>query len=198
MIARLTGHLACKSFDHVIVDVGGVGYRLLVPLSTYYALPEEGDVRLHVHTHVREDAIHLFGFLTAAEKELFGQLLAVSGVGPKLALNILSHIPAEELRTALAGGDVKRLSALPGIGKKTAERLVLELKEKILKSDPAPRAPLAGAPAPPADPLEDILSALVNLGYKESQARKVLESLEIPTGATLEEVLKGALRVLVR
>jgi Holliday junction DNA helicase RuvA len=199
MIALLTGHLACKSFDHVIVDVGGVGYRLLIPLSTYYALPDEGDVRLHVHTHVREDAIHLFGFLTGAEKELFGLLLTISGVGPKLALNILSHIPAEDLRAALAGGDVKRLSALPGIGKKTAERLVLELKEKILKSGPAaPRAPLAGASPAPADPLEDILSALVNLGYKESQARKVLESLEIPTGASLEDVLKGALRVLVR
>lgn len=199
MIALLSGHLACKSFDHVIVDVGGVGYRLLIPLSTYYALPEDGNVRLHVHTHVREDAIHLFGFLTTAEKELFGQLLSVSGVGPKLALNILSHIPAEDLRAALAGGDVKRLSSLPGIGKKTAERLVLELKEKILKSGPpAPRTALSGAPAPVADPLEDILSALVNLGYKESQARKVLESLEIPTGASLEDVLKGALRVLVR
>jgi Holliday junction DNA helicase RuvA len=199
MIALLTGHLACKSFDHVIVDVGGVGYRLLIPLSTYYALPDEGDVRLHVHTHVREDAIHLFGFLTVAEKELFGLRLTISGVGPKLALNILSHIPAEDLRAALAGGDVKRLSSLPGIGKKTAERLVLELKEKILKSGPpAPRTPLAGTPAAPADPLEDILSALVNLGYKESQARKVLESLEIPTGASLEDVLKGALRVLVR
>jgi holliday junction DNA helicase RuvA len=95
MIALLSGHLACKSFDHVIVDVGGVGYRLLIPLSTYYALPDNGNVRLHVHTHVREDAIHLFGFLTTAEKELFGQLLSVSGVGPKLAINILSHIPAE-------------------------------------------------------------------------------------------------------
>lgn len=199
MIALLTGQLACKSFDHIIVDVGGVGYRLLIPLSTYYALPETGDVRLHVHTHVREDAIHLFGFLTTVEKELFGLLLTVSGVGPKLAVNILSHIPAEDLREALAGGDVKRLSALPGIGKKTAERLVLELKEKILKSGPpTPRISHPGLATPPADPLEDILSALVNLGYKESQARKVLDSLEIPVGATLEDVLKGALRVLVR
>jgi Holliday junction DNA helicase RuvA len=114
-------------------------------------------------------------------------------------VNILSHIPAGDLRAALAGGDVKRLSALPGIGKKTAERLVLELKEKILKTGPPiPRTPLAGAPTAPADPLEDILSALINLGYKENQARKVLESLEIPAGASLEEVLKGALRVLVR
>lgn len=199
MIALITGHLACKSFDHIIVDVGGVGYRLLIPLSTYYALPEAGEVRLHVHTHVREDAIHLFGFLTIAEKELFGLLLTVSGIGPKLAVNILSHIPAEDLREALAGGDVKRLSALPGIGKKTAERLVLELKEKIIKSGPpAPKASQTGPTAPPVDPLEDILSALVNLGYKESQARRVLESLEIPIGASLEEVLKGALRVLVR
>src|SRR5512134_2736981 len=102
MIALLSGQIAYKSIDHIILDVGGVGYRLLIPLSSYYSLPEQGPVRLFVHTHVREDAIHLFGFLTLEEKELFGQLLAVSGVGPKLAVNILSHIPAGDLRTALA------------------------------------------------------------------------------------------------
>jgi len=199
MIALLSGQLAYKSFDHVVIDVGGVGYRLLVPLSTYYALPDEGTVRLQVHTHVREDAILLYGFLTAEEKEMFGLLISVTGIGPKLAVNILSHIPASDLRAALCGGDVKRLSALPGIGKKTAERLVLELREKIPRLLPAtPQATAAGPEAPTADPLEDILSALVNLGYKENQARKVLESLEVPPGAGLEEVLKGALRILVK
>lgn len=199
MIALLSGRLAYKSIDHVIVDVGGVGYRLLVPLSTFYALPNEGEVRLHVHTHVREDAILLYGFLTTGEKEMFGLLISVSGVGPKLAGNILSHISADELRQALAAGDVKRLSALPGIGKKTAERLVLELKEKAGRtaSALAHDAP-AGTPAPPADPLEDILSALVNLGYKENHARKVLEAMEILPGAPFEEILRGALKILVR
>jgi len=200
MIALLSGQLAYKSFDHVIVDVGGVGYRLFIPLSTYYALPDEGMVRLQTHTHVREDAILLYGFLTAEEKEMFSHLIGVTGIGPKLAVNILSHIPAADLRTALAGGDVKRLSTLPGIGKKTAERLVLELREKILKASPVPpQGTMEGpAPAAAADPLEDILSALVNLGYKETQARKVLETLEVPPGAALEDVLKGALKILVK
>jgi Holliday junction DNA helicase RuvA len=201
MIALLTGDIAFKSIDHLILDVGGVGYRLLIPLSTFYALPEEGTVRLHVHTHVREDAIQLYGFLAPEEKEMFILLLAVSGIGPKLAVNILSHIPADDLKTALAGGDVKRLSTLPGIGKKTAERLVLELKEKVRRLGTAPPARAqqpASASSPGTDPLEDILSALVNLGYKENQARKVLETMEISPGAPLQEVLKGALKVLVK
>ncbi len=199
MIALLTGEIAYKSIDHLIVDVGGVGYRLQIPLSTYYALPDGGAVRLYVHTHVREDAIHLFGFLGAGEKELFMLLITVSGIGPKLALNILSHIPTEDLRTALANGDAKRLATLPGIGKKTAERLILELREKVPRSDGA-----ALEPAPPGSngvhctPLEDVLSALTNLGYKENQARKVLEAMEIAPGAGLEEILKGALKVLVK
>jgi len=201
MIALLKGQIACKSIDHLVIEVGGVGYRLLIPLSTFYALPEEGEVRLHVHTHVREDAIHLYGFLTVEEKEMFTILLSVSGVGPRLATSILSHIPACELKNALANGDVKRLSSLPGIGKKTAERLVLELKEKVsrLGPVPSPHAPASGPLVPAeASPLEDVLSALVNLGYKDNQARKVLEKMEIPPGAPLEEVLKGALKILIK
>ena len=199
MIAMLTGQLAYKSLDHVIVDVQGVGYRLSVPLSTYYSLPEEGTVRLHVHTHVREDALVLFGFLTPAEKELFGILLGVSGIGPKVALNLLSHSPAPELAGAIVGGDVKRLSALPGIGKKTAERLILELKDKLARNAPLPAASAAPVPlSSAADPCEEALSALVNLGYKENLARKAMESLEIPPSASLEEILKGALKVLSR
>lgn len=199
MIALLSGQIAYKSIDHIILDVGGVGYRLLIPLSSYYSLPEQGPVRLFVHTHVREDAIHLFGFLTLEEKELFLLLISISGIGPKLALNILSHMPADGLRSALASGDVKRLSSLPGIGKKTAERLVLELQDKIGRVTAAvPGVPPATTSATASGLLEDALSALVNLGYKEVQARKVLEAIECPPGAPLEQVLKGALRILVR
>lgn len=201
MIALLRGELAYKSIDHVIVDTGGVGYRLFIPLSTFYALPDAGAVRLLVHTHVREDALLLFGFATAAEKEMFATLIGISGIGPKLALNILSHIPVAELQGAVLAGDVKRLATLPGIGKKTAERLVLELKDKI-----GPAGILAGSQAPAArtsgplqaDPLADAISALVNLGYKDAQARKVLETMEIAHGAPLEEILKGALKILAR
>lgn len=199
MIALLSGELAHKSLDHVIVDVGGVGYRVVVPLSTYYVLPDTGPVRLHVYTHVKEDAIHLFGFLSSEEKEMFILLLSISGVGPKLAANILSNIPADQLRTALAGADKKRLAAVPGIGKKTAERLVLELQEKVAKILEATGAAPDQAPAESsASPREDALSALVNLGYKESQAQKVLKSMDIPAGSSLEEVLKGALKILVK
>lgn len=198
MIASLQGTIAYRGIDHVIVDVGGVGYRLLIPLSTFYALPEAGPSRFQVYTHVRDDAILLFGFLSSEEKDLFVLLISVSGVGPKLALNILSHIPAPALLAALADGDIKRLSSLPGIGKKTAERLVLELREKVHKLGvrPTNSTPL---PAPAtATSLEDALSALVNLGYKEAQARKTLETMEITPDAGVEEVLKGALKILVR
>lgn len=199
MIALLTGQIAYKSIDHVILDVGGVGYRLQIPLSSYYVLPEEGNVRLFVHTHVREDAIHLFGFLAQEEKDLFLLLISVSGIGPKLALNILSHMPVDGLCRALAGGDVKTLSTLPGIGKKTAERLVLELKDKVGRlATTSVLSATAAEPAGTNDTFDDALSALVNLGYKEAQARKVLETLEVPSGTPLEKVLKGALRVLVR
>ena len=200
MIALLTGTIAYKSLDHVIVDVGGVGYRVTVPLSTFYQLPEEGRVRLQIHTNVKEDAIHLYGFLTAEEKEMFALLLSVTGVGPKLAVNILSNIPALDLRGALGQGDVRRLSAVPGIGKKTAERLSLELKDKIQRLSPLPAGARANAAATSAaaTSFDDALSALVNLGYKENQARKVLESLEVPPQAELEDILKGALKILMK
>lgn len=200
MIALVRGNLAYKSVDHVIIDVGGVGYRLFIPLSTFYALPENGPASLYTHTHVREDALLLYGFLTLEEKDLFVVLIGISGIGPKLAINILSHIPAADLKNAIAAGDVKRLSGLPGIGKKTAERLVLELKDKI-----GPVAmPVAASGASPladqssGDLINDVISALVNLGYKESQARKVLESMELAPEVSMEDALKGALKVLVR
>ncbi|PLX85831.1 MAG: Holliday junction branch migration protein RuvA [Desulfuromonas sp.] len=199
MIALLTGNIAYRSTDHLIIDVGGVGYRLQIPLSTFYALPEDGEVRLHVHTHVKEDAFHLFGFLSSEEKEMFVLLISVSVVGPKLAVNILSNIPSEDLRQALSGGDAKRLSAVPGIGKKTAERLVLELREKAqrLASSAAAAAPASSKTAS-VSAIDDALSALVNLGYKENQAKRVLEAMEIAADAPLEAILKGALKVLVK
>ncbi|PLX73861.1 MAG: Holliday junction branch migration protein RuvA [Desulfuromonas sp.] len=197
MIALLKGEIAYKSIDHVILDVNGVGYRLMIPLSSYYNLPEDGPVRMFVHTHVRDDAIQLFGFLTAEEKQIFITLISVSGVGPKLAINILSHIPATELAEALAGEDTKKLSGLPGIGKKTAERLVLELKDKV----EAPAASTGGDESPlprkhGQDDLNDLISALINLGYKETVAKKAVESMELSPEASLEEALKAALNLL--
>ncbi len=198
MIALLSGEIAYKSIDHVVLDVGGVGYRVLIPLSTFYSLPDHGKVRLHIHTHVREDALHLYGFVAPEEKDLFILLLGVSGIGPRLAVNILSHCPAEQLRRALAGSDIKGLSSLPGIGRKTAERLVLELREKIGKMNPGLLPGPSGPAGPPSAPLDDALSALVNLGYKETLARKTLENLEVPPGTSVEDILKGALKILVR
>jgi Holliday junction DNA helicase RuvA len=199
MIALVRGKIAYKSLDHVIIDVGGVGYRLFIPLSTYYSLPENGEVSLHTYTHVREDTLLLYGFLSMAEKELFTILITISGVGPKLAVNILSHIPVDELKSAICAGDVKRLSALPGIGKKTAERLVLELKDRVTASPGSSQTAATDLiTVSGADSMNDVLSALVNLGYKETQARKVLETMEIAQEASMEQILKGALKVLVR
>ncbi|HKJ04893.1 MAG TPA: Holliday junction branch migration protein RuvA [Geopsychrobacteraceae bacterium] len=199
MIALLTGQIAYRSADHIILDVGGVGYRLQIPLSTFYALPEEGQVQLKVHTHVKEDAFHLFGFLSDAEKSFFALLISVSGVGPKLAITVLSHIPTNELGLALAEGDVTRLTAIPGIGKKSAERLILELQDKAANL-------ITGLPALNKESLSvigdnslnDAVSALVNLGYKESLAKKALKGIEIQPNTTLEEILKGALKILVK
>lgn len=199
MIAQLTGEIAYRSIDHLVLDVGGVGYRLMIPLSTFYALPEQGRICLQVHTHVKEDALQLFGFLTRDEKQLFSLLLSVSGVGPKLALNILSNLPAEQLQSALVNGDSNRLNNVPGIGRKTAERLVLELQEKARKtftvaisSRPETVVTVAGSS------IDDALSALLNLGYKEPLARKALNALELADEASVEEILKGALRLLVK
>jgi Holliday junction DNA helicase RuvA len=197
LIALLSGNIVHKSINQIIVDVGGVGYRLLIPLSSFYALPEEGAVRLHVHTHVREDALQLFGFLTMEEKEMFALLLTISGVGPKLALNILSNIPVQDLKSALTQGNVKQLSSLPGIGKKTAERLILELREKI-PGDVTATAATGAVAGSASDQREDALSALVNLGYKETLSKKALDKLEIAPGASLEEILKAALKILLR
>jgi Holliday junction DNA helicase RuvA len=199
MIALLSGQLAHRAPDHIIVDVGGVGYQLHIPLSTFYRLPDTGQVRLQVYTNVREDAITLFGFFTSAEKDLFTLLISVSGVGPKLGITILSHIAPAELALALSQGDVTRLIAIPGIGKKSAERLVLELQDKasvyaLSASLTAPRA----ADSPADSHHQDALSALINLGYKESLAKQALRNLKSAPGTPLEQILKAALQILLK
>lgn len=199
MIALLTGRLAHKSPDAIIIDVNGVGYRVQIPFSTYYELPEEGKtVSLSIYTHVKEDAISLFGFRTVTEKEFFQLLITVSGIGPKMARDILSNIQPEELAAAIVQGNLARLSAIPGIGKKTAERLVLELKEKVRKMDVAPSSTTAAPSEAPPEVADDVASALVNLGYKEAVVRKVLAEMIIEPGASTELVLRQALKVLMK
>jgi holliday junction DNA helicase RuvA len=200
MIALLTGKIAFKAPDYIILDVNGVGYRVQIPFSTYYTLPAEGSaVSLQIHTSVKEDAINLYGFRTQQEKELFQLLIGVSGVGPKLANSILSNSEPAELADYLLRGDLVRLSGIPGIGKKTAERLVLELKEKIKKMGIAPSASPDVAQVPAKQEIrDDVLSALINLGYKESVVQKALNDIRIAEDATVESILKQALKVLMK
>lgn len=199
MIGLLTGIVAHKGPDSVILDVSGVGYRVQIPFSTYFELPDEGGrTTLHIHTHVKEDAINLYGFRSAGEKSFFQLLLTVSGIGPKLARDILSNSQVNDLASALTRGDIARLSAIPGIGKKTAERLILELKDKVTKLgiDLQPRP--GAAAATPAGLRDDVASALVNLGYKEAQVNKVLNELDAPADSTMENILRLALKQLMK
>jgi Holliday junction DNA helicase RuvA len=193
VIAQLEGVIAEKTPDLLVLDVHGVGYELRVPLSTFFALPDEGKVvRLRVHTHVREDAFWLFGFATELERTLFRLLLGASGVGPKLALAILSGLPVERLVAALRAGDLASLVGIPGVGKKTAERMVVELRDRVGALE------LASAPAGPArdDAAASAESALVNLGYPRAHAEKaVRRALEtLPESPGLEALIKEALR----
>lgn len=196
MIALLTGEIVQRHTEAIVVDVAGVGYRVQVPLSTFYSLPEKGRITLHIHTHVKEDAINLFGFLSIEEKNFFALLISVSGVGPKLAINILSHMPAGELALALVEADIPRLTSIPGIGKKSAERLVLELQDKAAQFAMDRVVDAAERSAVPAGLREDAISALVNLGYKEALAGKAVRSLDLPPDSALEVVLKKALHLL--
>ena len=200
MIALLTGKIACKSPDSVILDVNGVGYRVQIPFSTFFALPEDGaTLTLNIHTNVKEDAINLYGFLTPQEKHFFQLLITVSGVGPKLAKDILSNIQPNELSSALCRGDIVRLSAIPGIGKKTSERLVLELKEKVIKlglgGESGRDATLSKQDRSVRD---DVASALINLGYKEAIVTKTLSEFDTDVDASMETVLKLALKRLMK
>jgi holliday junction DNA helicase RuvA len=197
LIAHLEGRLLRKSPQEVVVDVHGVGYRVSIPVSTFYRLGDEGtEVRLLVHTHVREDALALFGFESHREQVLFQRLIDISGVGPRLALTILSGIETPDLVEALRSGDVARLTRIPGIGRKTAERLVLELKDKIAALAGGPPQPHAGpTPSPPVK--DDLLSALANLGYSQPDADKVADRAlrEDPAGR-FEDLLRRALQIL--
>lgn len=199
MIAFLRGRVLEKHPNRVIVEVNGVGYDLAVPLSTFYTAGEPGaEITLRVHTHVREDQLALFGFATALELTVFERLISISGIGPKLALAVLSGIEPRELVGALQRGDVARLTRIPGVGKKTAERIVLELRDRLPK---AMEAVAIGAPAPTADDTlrDDLASALINLGYHRPAIDKVLEkALADRTDARFEDVLRAALKELSR
>ncbi len=191
MIAHLRGKLIARHPNQAIVETAGVGYEVVISIPTFSDLPALGsEVALHIHTHVREDQLALYGFLRPEEKQLFEKLLTVSGIGPKLAITILSGMPAQDMVNAIRGNDVARLTKIPGIGRKTAERMVLELRDKL--------AP-AGQDSPPAIPAlstvqEDVLSALVNLGYQHAAAEKAVASLA--KNGTFDSMFRDALAVM--
>lgn len=197
MIGHLRGKLAAATPERVLVDVGGVGYQLHVSLTTFSELDRAGvgaEVALHVHTHVREDQLALFGFATARERELFERLIAVSGIGPRLAQVVLSGMPVDDLVAALAAGDLARLTRIPGVGRKTAERMVVELRDKLRELAREIVAPPAAAASD-----EDLVAALENLGYKRAQADKaVADARRDAPAAAFHELLPLALRRLSR
>ncbi len=200
MIALIKGLLLYKSIGHIIVEANGVGYRIFVPLTTFYELPDMNEsVTLHVHTHVRADAINLFGFCTGEEKSVFELMLSVSGIGPRLAMNILSGISAEELVRAVSYGNLNRLVSIPGVGKKMAERMILELKDKMVKLSSYEAIYRGDDDIKVYDSMiDDVLSALINLGYKNQRAREVLDKIinESSETLTLDVLLKKALQIL--
>jgi Holliday junction DNA helicase RuvA len=192
MIAQLAGALAYKSPEHLVVDVQGVGYQVFVSLNSFYHLPEPGGrVELLIHTHVREDTLQLYGFVDRDEKDLFLLLLGVSGIGPRLALNILSGTPTQELQEAIEAGDLVRLVAIPGIGKKTAERLVVELRDKVkgLKGG------RDGGNGQRAIGIEaEAVSALLNLGYRRTEAEHAVKRACASGATDIESVIRSALK----
>jgi Holliday junction DNA helicase RuvA len=201
MIAHLRGTILDKHPNRLVIDVHGVGYDIFVPLSTFYGLGERGaEVALRIHTHVREDALVLYGFATLLEVELFERLIGVSGIGPKVALAVLSGIEPEEFIRAIARGDLARLTAIPGVGKKTSERIVLELKDRL----PRVQAPSVPGVTPAEAPVlrDDVVSALVNLGYHRPLAEKAAEAAITTIGsasdASFERALKQALREVAK
>jgi holliday junction DNA helicase RuvA len=198
VIAYLHGRILEKQPNRIVVDVAGVGYDVSVPLSTFYGLGDAGsDITLRIHTHVREDALALYGFATKLEQDLFERLIAISGIGPKVALAVLSGIEPPDLIRAIERGDLARLTAIPGVGKKTSERIVLELKDRLPKAQvPAAVAEHANVPSVLRD---DVLSALMNLGYHRPLAEKAVESaIKATAGGDFERTLKQALRELAR
>jgi Holliday junction DNA helicase RuvA len=197
VIAHLRGRILEKHPNRVVVDVNGVGYDVAVPLSTFYGLADAGgEVVLRIHTHVREDALALFGFASPLEQQLFERLIGISGIGPKVGLAVLSGIEPRELVDAVQQADVARLTAIPGVGKKTAERIVLELKDRLPKGEHT-SAPEGAASAPTAL-RDDLLSALVNLGYHRPLAEKAVDTAIRAGAAGFEQTLRQALRELAR
>jgi Holliday junction DNA helicase RuvA len=194
MIAHLRGKLLAKHPNQAIVETAGVGYDVTISVPTFSDLPALGaEVALHIHTHVREDLIALYGFLHPSEKLLFEKLITVSGIGPKLAITILSGMAADEMVGAIRGNDIARLTRIPGIGKKTAERMVLELRDKLPETGPS------AAPAVPALSAteEDVLSALVNLGYQRAAAEKALAAVaKNGKGGSFDAMFRDALAAL--
>ncbi len=199
MIGHIRGQLLQKKPSQILVDVHGVGYEVHIPLTSFYDLPGEGgEVSLRIHTHVREDALTLFGFVTQREKDLFLKLISISGIGPKLAITILSGAKVEELAQAIADGNLARLVAIPGVGRKTAERVVLELKSQITPFLLPEHSQAERGEGKSDGVQEDILSALVNLGYPRPGAEKALSAV-IRSGEcdrTFEELLRHTLRRL--
>lgn len=207
MIAHLSGTLLSKQPTSAIVDVGGVGYEVVIPLSTFYELGENGSqVQLRIYTHVREDALQLFGFKTARERELFLQLISVNGVGPSLAIKLLSGMNADEMIASIRTNNLVRLVAIPGVGRKTAERLVVDLRDKIaalsspaLEEELAAQAAAAGSPLSPDAMRDDAISALVNLGYQKAAAEKAVKTASDEGGElSVELILRRSLRRLAR
>lgn len=206
MIAHLSGTLLSKQPNSVIVDVGGVGYELIIPVSTFYELEATGaNTQLRVYTHVREEALQLYGFKTARERELFLQIISVSGIGPKIAITLLSGMGANEIIASIRTNNLARLTSIPGVGRKTAERLVMELRDKITAlSSPALEEEFAGeggqrAGSSPDAIRDDALSALLNLGYQKTAAEKAIKAA-IDEGGDLsvELILRRGLRSLSR
>ena len=206
MIAHLSGTLLSKQATSAIVDVGGVGYDVAIPLSTFYELGEVGEpVQLRVYTHVREDAIQLFGFKTTRERELFLQLISVNGVGPGLAIKLLSGMNADEMIASIRTNNLVRLVAIPGVGRKTAERLVVDLRDKIAAlSSPAleeefARAAASGTPASTDAMRDDAMSALSNLGYQKAAAEKAVKhAIDEGGELSVEVILRRSLRSLAK
>ena len=199
MIGLLRGRVADKQPNTLIVDVQGVGYEVHVPLSTFYDAGDPGaEITLRIYTHVREDALQLYGFLTELERQLFEKLIGISGIGPKLAIAVLSGMDPRELMTSVQRGDVARLTGIPGVGKKTSERIVLELRDRLAQLPGG--APADSAPSNGADRVRsDLLSALQNLGYHRPQAEKAIDAtLQTMSNPTFEHALKAALRELMR
>jgi len=201
MIAHLSGKLLEKQANTVIVDVGGVGYEVTIPLSTFYEIGEPGtDIELRIYTHVREDAIQLFGFKTTRERDLYLKLISVQGIGSKSGVTMLSGMSADEIVSAIRSNDLGRLTAIPGVGRKTAERLVIELRDKVGDLAAAAAASSMASDELPADAVfDDALSALVNLGYQRAAAERALKKVtQEGADMSVQKLLRRSLQVLAK